>query len=210
MQGRAALITGGGSGIGADLAVQLARRGVSVTLADVDVAGAEAVAARIRAAGGQAIVARCDVADPAQHVAAFREHMGRFGRLDYALLNAGERCVRLGVVRSWGLLMGFVTALVTIMHLLPAVSPPATGIAERGDLITGRSDRWQQTLDVDLKAVSRLSLGAPVMVWLEGHGEPAPFVGQLAVAAWLVDRACLTGSVHCRCWRACGWRPVPC
>lgn len=90
MQGRAALITGGGSGIGADLAVQLARRGVSVTLADVDVAGAEAVAARIRAAGGQAIVARCDVADPAQHVAAFREHMARFGRLDYALLNAGE------------------------------------------------------------------------------------------------------------------------
>lgn len=52
--------------------------------------------------------------------------------------------------------MGLVTALVTIMRLLPAVCRHlATGIAERGDLITGRSDRWQQTLDVDLKAVSR-------------------------------------------------------
>ena len=91
MQGQAALITGGSAGIGANLAAQLARRGVCVTLADVDLAGAEATAARIRSAGGQAIAVRCDVADPAQHLAAFQAHMQRWGRLDYALLNAGKR-----------------------------------------------------------------------------------------------------------------------
>jgi len=31
---------------------------------------------------------------------------------------------------------------------------PTTGIAERGDLISGTSNRWQQTIDVDLTAVS--------------------------------------------------------
>ncbi len=90
MQGRAALITGASSGIGADLAWQLSRQGVSVTLADVDMAGAGATAARIRAAGGQAIAVRCDVADSSQHLQAFQTHMQRWGRLDYALLNAGE------------------------------------------------------------------------------------------------------------------------
>lgn len=116
MEGRAALITGAASGIGRDLALQLAARGVRLTLADVDAAAAEAVAKQIAAAGGAAASVRCDVADPVQHLAAFQQHMRRWGRLDYALLNAG--------------------------------------IGERGDLVWGRSPRaWQQTLDVDLRAV---------------------------------------------------------
>lgn len=89
MDGRAALITGAGSGIGADLASALARRGVKLTLADVDVAAAERVAAAVRAAGGQAVAVACDVADARQHLAAFQAHVDRWGRLDYALLNAG-------------------------------------------------------------------------------------------------------------------------
>lgn len=89
MHGRAALITGAGSGIGADLALALARRGVKLTLADIDGGAAERVAASVRAAGGQAIATACDVADPRQHLAAFQAHMARWGRLDYALLNAG-------------------------------------------------------------------------------------------------------------------------
>lgn len=89
MEGRAALVTGAGSGIGRDLAIQLAKRGVGVTLADVDLSAAEQAAAAIRAAGGSALTLRCDVSNAEQHRAAFQQHINRFGRLDYALLNAG-------------------------------------------------------------------------------------------------------------------------
>src|SRR5262245_13872907 len=57
-QGHAALVTGAGSGLGAETAARLAEAGAKVALLDVNVAAAQEVAARI---GGLAI--RCDVAD---------------------------------------------------------------------------------------------------------------------------------------------------
>ncbi|KAL4437515.1 hypothetical protein ABPG77_003496 [Micractinium sp. CCAP 211/92] len=89
MHGKAALITGAASGIGRGLALELAAAGVALTLADTDSAAAEQVASEVRGRGGQAIVVPCDVSDPAQHLAAFRQHARAWGRLDYALLNAG-------------------------------------------------------------------------------------------------------------------------
>lgn len=47
------------------------------------------MAAEITQQGGRAIALPCDVADPAQHLAAFQRHAEAWGRLDYALLNAG-------------------------------------------------------------------------------------------------------------------------
>ncbi|PSC70969.1 short-chain dehydrogenase [Micractinium conductrix] len=89
MKGQAALVTGAGSGIGRGLALELAGRGVAVTIADINPESAAQVAAEIEALGGQAASVACDVADSSQQLAAFRLHMQRFGRLDYALLNAG-------------------------------------------------------------------------------------------------------------------------
>jgi NAD(P)-dependent dehydrogenase (short-subunit alcohol dehydrogenase family) len=63
--GQAALVTGGGSGIGADVARHLARLGAKVAVLDVDLEGARAVAAAI---GGLAVA--CDVADAASGEAA--------------------------------------------------------------------------------------------------------------------------------------------
>src|SRR3546814_40120 len=57
LQGQAALVTGGGSGIGADVARHLAKAGAKVAVLDVNMAGAEAVATEI---GGLAV--ECDVA----------------------------------------------------------------------------------------------------------------------------------------------------
>lgn len=61
LQGKVALVTGGGSGIGSGTGVALARRGVRVILADVDGAAAQEAADGIRAAGGDAVSVAVDV-----------------------------------------------------------------------------------------------------------------------------------------------------
>jgi NAD(P)-dependent dehydrogenase (short-subunit alcohol dehydrogenase family) len=65
IQGQAALVTGGGSGLGAAVARELARLGARVAVLDVNEAGAQAVAAEI---GGLAV--RCDITDSASVSAA--------------------------------------------------------------------------------------------------------------------------------------------
>ncbi|MFT3964850.1 MAG: SDR family oxidoreductase [Sphingobium sp.] len=61
--GRTALVTGGGSGIGRGLALELARRGAAVVVADIVPDNADAVAAEIGAAGGTAVALACDVCE---------------------------------------------------------------------------------------------------------------------------------------------------
>nr|MBP8265037.1 SDR family NAD(P)-dependent oxidoreductase [Zoogloea sp.] len=65
MTGRAALITGAGSGIGRAIAVKLAADGYSVTVNDLSLERAEAVAREIRAAGGKAAAVAGDVSSEA-------------------------------------------------------------------------------------------------------------------------------------------------
>ena len=60
LQGRSALITGGASGIGAAIARRLSGLGVAVQIADLDLAGAQAVAAETRGEAWQ-----LDLSDPA-------------------------------------------------------------------------------------------------------------------------------------------------
>lgn len=61
--GKAAVVTGGGSGIGMGLAKALAKRGASVAVADILLNNARTVAEEIRAAGGKAAALYCDVCE---------------------------------------------------------------------------------------------------------------------------------------------------
>jgi NAD(P)-dependent dehydrogenase (short-subunit alcohol dehydrogenase family) len=79
-----ALVTGGANGIGAAVVRRLAARGASVVVADVDLPGAERLAAEV---GGVAV--RCDVSSLTDNRAAVALALGTFGGLDVAVLNAG-------------------------------------------------------------------------------------------------------------------------
>lgn len=87
--GRSALVTGAASGLGLAYAEAMAEGGASVTLADIDGAGAEREAARLRAAGYTAQGVRMNVADRDEVSRAFAAHDAAYGGLDICFANAG-------------------------------------------------------------------------------------------------------------------------
>jgi 3-oxoacyl-[acyl-carrier protein] reductase len=89
LAGRAAIVTGAASGIGAAIAEVLAAAGASVALADVDREGAEAVAQGIRESGAEARAFPCDVSKRSEVDALVTEAHTTFGRLDVLCNVAG-------------------------------------------------------------------------------------------------------------------------
>lgn len=89
LEGRVALVTGGGSGIGRAIALLLAREGAAVAVVDVDDARAGAVAGEILAAGGRGLSAQADVSRAADCARVVERTVAEFGRLDVLCNNAG-------------------------------------------------------------------------------------------------------------------------
>jgi len=85
-EGKAALVTGAGNGIGRAIAVRLASEGAAVLLVDREADAAQDAAAEI---GGKAKAFAGDVADPATGPAAVEAAVAAFGRLDVVVCNAG-------------------------------------------------------------------------------------------------------------------------
>jgi len=89
LDGKAALITGAGGGIGRATALAFAREGARVAVADVAVEAAHETVAQVNAAGGQAISLAGDVTRDADVRAMIGAVVGAYGRLDCAFNNAG-------------------------------------------------------------------------------------------------------------------------
>jgi NAD(P)-dependent dehydrogenase (short-subunit alcohol dehydrogenase family) len=91
LDGRVALVTGAGSGLGRGIAEGLGRAGAKVALVDIDLAAAEhACVNLVREFGGSSCLCiKADVTDEAQVADAFRQTVEEFGRLDICVPAAG-------------------------------------------------------------------------------------------------------------------------
>ncbi|GAA3557480.1 SDR family NAD(P)-dependent oxidoreductase [Microlunatus spumicola] len=87
--GRVALVTGGGSGLGEAISLELAAKGASVVVSDINLAGAERVVQQIADAGGTASAFEQDTARAADSEKAVQHAVDTYGGLHLAVNNAG-------------------------------------------------------------------------------------------------------------------------
>jgi len=89
-EGRVAIVTGAGGGIGRAIAARLAAEGASVVADDVAEQRANDTVEQIRAAGGEATAVVADVSDKAQVDALFDRALEQYGSVDVLINNAGR------------------------------------------------------------------------------------------------------------------------
>jgi NAD(P)-dependent dehydrogenase (short-subunit alcohol dehydrogenase family) len=90
LEGKTAIVTGAGVGIGEATARRLAKEGAKVVAADINIAGAKTVAAEIQAAGGEAFAHPLDLRDEDSIAALIEAALDRYGSLEILHNNAAD------------------------------------------------------------------------------------------------------------------------
>ena len=124
-EGQSAIVTGAATGIGEATTKLLAERGATVTLMDIDRAGAERVAAEVKAAGGKAHVKIVDLTNWDATRGAIEEAHARDGKLDVLVHSAGgfPKYVTLMdcPIEQWDTIID--SNLKSLFYLLKAIAP---------------------------------------------------------------------------------------
>jgi 2-hydroxycyclohexanecarboxyl-CoA dehydrogenase len=140
-EGKVAIVTGAGGGIGSAIAKRLASEGAYVIVTDMNGDGASAVVAEIEAAGGEAVAIVADIANGEACRELIAKVIDRKGRIDVLCNNAGinRRGNLLSITEDdWRL--SFAVNIDSMFHLCKAVIPHM--IEAGGGAIVNTASQW--------------------------------------------------------------------
>jgi 3-oxoacyl-[acyl-carrier protein] reductase len=163
---RVVLVFGGSRGIGAAIALRLARDGFDVALTYVSRPdSAETVAAEIRSIGRKALPIRADSADPAAITAAVEEAVVHLGLLDVAVINAG--LLKLGPVEGFPLADLDQMLAVNVRGVFLAIQASVARMRDGGRIITIGSNTAVRTgsQGSSVYAMTKAAVAAMVKGW---------------------------------------------
>ena len=89
LEGKVAIVTGGGSGIGRETCLRFAAEGARIVVADLGIASAEETVALVKAAGGEAVAVKVDVSKAADAKLMVDTAEETYGKVDILFNNAG-------------------------------------------------------------------------------------------------------------------------
>lgn len=98
LDGKIAVVTGAGSGVGRASALRFAQEGARIVCADIKADAVKETVAQIEAAGGTAVAQMCDVSSEPDVISAVQAAADAFGRLDIMFNNVGIPTPRLGAL----------------------------------------------------------------------------------------------------------------
>ncbi len=165
LDGKVALVTGAGRGIGAGIALGFAEAGADLVCAARTSAEIDEIAVRVRALGRRAIAVPCDVMERAQLEGLVARAMTEFGRIDVLVNNAGgspwkpflrtseamfEEAFRFNVTSA------FLLARLTVPHMLEAGGGAIVNVSSAMGRITDRGFSAYGTAKAGLSHLTRL------------------------------------------------------
>lgn len=134
LEGKVAVVTGGGSGIGEATAKALAQEGASVVVTDINGDAASSVAEAIKSASGNSVGMRADVTEEADAEAMVAAALREFGSLDCAVNCAGVSDAPVAftdmTLKSWNRMLSIALTgvFLSMKHELAAISRPGGSI----------------------------------------------------------------------------------
>ena len=167
LQGKTAIVTGSGHGIGRATAMRLAQEGVAVCVVDIDREAAAGAVSQIIGAGGRAIDLHADVADASRCAELVAEVVGRFGGLQILVNNAGSQARDRSTppLERWDI--GIDQSLSSVYRMSQAALPhlrenEASAIVNISSIIGTRTwgiEEWYATAKAALTGLTRAQAG---------------------------------------------------